>query len=156
MVKSAYRSLPDLMKNMKFYVFAVLFAVVAGTLMPSCKKGEDDPIISVVTRKDRFTNTWTMVKYEKNGVTQDISGATYTYSVFDNGTLTQTIEGSIFGFPTRQTKNGTWNFFNDEEDVKIIIEQDTVNYNLQRLAAKELWIRNTTDSDTFVYYFEGL
>jgi len=144
------------MKNLKFYVVALLFAVVATTLMPSCQKGEDDPIISIVSRKDRFTNTWTLTKYEKNGVVQDLSGATYTYSAYDNGTLSQTIEGSIFGFPTRQTKTGTWNFTNNDEDVNIIIDGDTTIYNLQRLAPKELWLRQTDGSDTYVFYFDGL
>jgi len=144
------------MKNVKFYVVALLFAVVASTLIPSCKKGEDDPIISVVSRKDRFTNTWTLDKYEKNGIAQDLSGTTYTYSVFDNGTLSQTIEGTVFGFPTRQTKSGTWNFINSDEDVNIIIDGDTTIYNLQRLATKELWLRENDGADTHVYYFDGL
>lgn len=144
------------MKNVKFYVVALLFAVVASTLMPSCQKGEDDPIISIVSRKDRFTNTWTLDKFEKNGVAQDLSGATYTYSAYDNGTLSQTIEGSIFGFPTRQTKTGTWNFINDDEDVNIIIDEDTTIYNLQRLAPKELWLRENNGSDVYVYFFNGL
>lgn len=144
------------MKNVKFYVVALLFAVVASTLMPSCKKGDDDPIISVASRKDRFTNTWTLTKYEKNGIAQDLAGTTYTYSVFDNGTLSQTIEGTIFGFPTRQTESGTWNFINDEEDVNIIVDGDTTIYNLQRLAPKDLWLRQNDGADTYVYYFEGL
>ncbi len=144
------------MKNSKYYLVALLALATVSALFPSCQKGDDDPIVSVFSRKDRFTNNWTLIKYEKNGVTQDLSGSTYTYNVFNNGTLTQTIEGDIFGFPVRTTKDGTWNFMNDDEDVKIIIDSDTTVYNIQRLASKEMWLRKVDGSDNHVYYFEGL
>lgn len=144
------------MKNIKFYLIGILVISAISTVLPSCQKGDDDPIVSVYSRKDRFTNNWTLTKYEKNGITQDINGSTYTYAVFNNGTLTQTVEGSIFGFPVRTTNDGTWNFVNDDEDVKIIIDSDTVTYNIQRLASKELWLRKTEGTDVNVYYFDGL
>lgn len=142
------------MKNLKIYFVATLIAVFSLTFS-SCKKGEDDPVVSLKTRKDRFTNTWVLTKYEKNGVNQDISGSTYTYDVFNNGTLTQTIEGSVFGFPTRSVKNGNWEFVNDEEDVKITIDDSPTTYNVQRLASNELWLKQLKDGDTYVYYFES-
>jgi hypothetical protein len=144
------------MRNLKFYLAAVVLITIVSTVLPSCQKGDDDPIISVVSRKDRFTNTWTLESFEKNGVTQDLSGTTYTYNMFNNGTLTQTVEGDIFGFPVRTVNDGTWTFMNDDEDVKIIIGSDTVIYNLQRLASKELWLRKIEGTDTYTYYFEGL
>jgi hypothetical protein len=121
----------------------------------SCKKGSDDPIISTKSRKDRFTNSWTLNKYEKNGMVQDISGSTYIYNVFNNGTLTQTIEGDVFGFPTRTVNNGTWSFMNDDEDVNITIEGNSTIFNIQRLASKELWLKRTDGSDVHVYYYIG-
>ena len=136
-----------------------MLALVTGTTLTtlqSCKKGADDPVVSIYSRKDRFTNTWTLTKYEKNGVGQDVSGTTYKYTTFNNGTLTQTIEGSIFGFPTRTVSDGKWTFMNDDEDVRIIIGSDTTLYNIQRLASKELWLRKTMNSDSYVYYFDGL
>lgn len=144
------------MKKIKFYLLAFVFATAALTYLPSCKKGTDDPVVSLKTRKDRFTNTWTLTKYEKNGTTQDIGGSTYTYNVFNNGTLTQTVEGTVFGAPVRTTSNGTWSFMNDDEDVKIIVGSETTVYNIQRLASKELWLKETDGTDTYVYYFDGL
>lgn len=145
------------MKTVKFYLSALFIATIVLATFPSCsKKGADDPVVSLKTRNDRFTNTWTLVKFEKNGVAQDISGNTYIYSVFNNGTLSQTIEGSFFGFPTKTVKDGVWVFMNDDEDVRISIGGDTVIYNIQRLASKELWLKKTVDLDTYVYYFNGL
>jgi hypothetical protein len=144
------------MKSTKIMLVALIIATTIVTILPSCKKGDDDPIVSLRTRKDRFTNTWTLVKYEKNGVTQDLNGATYIYNAFNAGKLTRTIEGNVFGFPTRVVSDGTWSFLNDDEDVKIIINNDTVIYNIQRLANKELWLKKVDNSDTYLYYFNGL
>ncbi len=87
------------MRNIKFYLAAIILVTIVSTVLPACQKGDDDPIISVVSRKDRFTNTWTLKSFEKNGVTQDLSGTTYIYNMFNDGTLTQTVEGSIFRIP---------------------------------------------------------
>ncbi|MFY7732968.1 MAG: hypothetical protein ACOVSR_05755 [Bacteroidia bacterium] len=76
------------MKSTKMMLVALIIATTMITILPSCKKGDDDPIVSLRTRKDRFTNTWTLVKYEKNGVTQDLNGATYIYNAFNSVTLT--------------------------------------------------------------------
>lgn len=145
-----------MMKKIQFYVLTSFMMLTLVSTFQSCKKGDDDPAISVYSRNNRITNTWTLTKYEKNGVMQDIQGTTYIYSVFTDGTLTQTIEGSIFGFATRTVNDGKWSFQNDDEDVKITIGLDTVLYNIQRLASKELWLKRTVNADTYVYYFNGL
>ncbi|MBC7381457.1 MAG: hypothetical protein H7296_00490 [Bacteroidia bacterium] len=143
------------MKTKLIYISILIIAFTTITTQQSCKKGQNDPVISLRTRKDRFTNTWTLTKMEKNGANQDISGSTYTYAVYNSGKLTQTIEGAVFGFPTRSVKDGSWEFVNDEEDVKITIDGSGKTYNVQRLAAKELWLKELSGVNTYVYYFEG-
>jgi len=144
------------MKKIKICIAAILIGMTALATFTSCKKGSDNPIVSLRTRKDRFTNIWTLTKYEKNGSSQDMLGTTYTYTANNNGTLTQVVEGSIFGFATRTTRQGTWAFLNDDEDVKITFDNDVTIYNIQRLATKELWLKKTVSDDTYVYYFSGL
>jgi hypothetical protein len=141
------------MKKLKIYLVAAMIGLTALTIQ-SCQKGEDDPVVSLKTRKDRFTNTWVLTKYEKNGVNQDLSGSTYTYEVYNSGRLTQTIEGAVFGFPTKSVKEGDWVFVNDEEDVRITIEGTATTYNVQRLATNELWLKKLENGNTHVYYFE--
>ncbi|MEI7978592.1 MAG: hypothetical protein WCI53_07090 [Bacteroidota bacterium] len=145
-----------MMKLTKIMLAVIIIAATITTILPSCQKGDDDPIISLKTRKDRFTNTWTLTKYEKNSVSQDLNGATYIYNAFNSGSLTRTIEGSIFGYPTRIVSDGTWSFLNDDEDVKVTIGGSAEIYNIQRLASKELWLKRTDNADTYVYYFSGL
>lgn len=144
------------MYKFKSITAALLMTAFFVPFLSSCKKGTDDPEVSLKSRKDRFTNTWTLTAYEKNGTSESLSGSTYTYTAFNNGTLTQTIEGSIFGFPTRTTRSGNWEFLNDDEDVKITIDNDAIIYNVQRLASKELWLKRIENSNTHIYYFEGL
>jgi hypothetical protein len=141
------------MKKLKIYLVAAMIGFTA-LAFQSCQKGEDDPVVSLKTRKDRFTNTWVLTKYEKNGVNQDISGSTYTYIVYNNGKLTETIEGAVFGFPVRTVRDGTWDFINDEEDVRITIEGTATTYNVQRLATTELWLKKLENGNTHMYYFE--
>jgi hypothetical protein len=143
------------MKNIKNLLVAFMLITIVSTMFTSCKKGTDDPIVSLKTRKDRFVNTWNLTKYEKNGITQDLNGATYTYVVSSNGTLTRSIEGTIFGFPTKKDDSGTWSFFNEEEDVKIDINSSNTIYNIQRLASSELWLKESVGSDSYIYYFSG-
>ena len=139
-------------KKVSVVMVAFLLITIA---FSACKKGSDDPVVSLKTRKDRFTNTWTLVRYEKNGASQDISGSTYVYAVSNNQTLTRTVEGSIFGFPIRNISNGTWTFLNDDEDVQIAFGSSTTIYAIQRLASKELWLKENSGSDTYTYYFVG-
>jgi hypothetical protein len=77
------------------------------------------------------------------------------YAVSNNQTLTRTVEGSIFGYPIRNISNGTWTFLNDDEDVQITFGSSTTIYAIQRLASKELWLKENSGSDTYTYYFVG-
>jgi hypothetical protein len=144
------------MKNSAKFFVAALVMLVTSLVVPSCtKKGDDDPVVSLKSRKDRFTNTWTLTKYEINGQMQDLNGTSYVYEVNSSGTLKRTVEGTLFGFQTKTVKDGTWEFVNDEEDVKITIDGSSTTYNVQRLASKELWIKEIKGSDTHMYYFEA-
>jgi hypothetical protein len=142
------------MKNLKIYLVATLIGLTALTFT-SCKKGEDDPALSLRSRTARFANTWKLTKFEKNGENQSLDGAVYTYDIFKKGTLTQTVEGAVFGFPTKSVKDGTWEFINKKEDVKIVIDGNATTYNIQRLANDELWLKELKDGATYMYYFEG-
>ncbi|HCS21814.1 MAG TPA: hypothetical protein DIW47_14860 [Bacteroidetes bacterium] len=144
-----------MIKN-KFNLILVLVLVMTAAVLPSCRKGTDDPAVSFKSRENRITNSWNLVKYEKNATTQDLNGTTYEYVIYEDGKLKRTVEGTVFGFPTRTVSEGTWTFQNDDEDVKIVIGTDTTLYNIQRLATDELWLKNTQDSDTYIYYFESI
>ncbi len=131
----------------------LLFAGIISLV--SCRKGEEDPLISLRSRKARFANEWTLVKYEKNGERQNIDGATFMYNTSKDGYLKETIDGAVFGVATRRIREGSWTFVNDKEEVKINIDNDITTLQIERLAHKELWLKWADDSNTYRYYFEG-
>jgi hypothetical protein len=140
-------------KSLQHLAAWMLFAVLLS--LTSCRKGEDDPLISLRTRKARFANEWTLVKYEKNGERKDIGNSTYIYNTSKDGYLKETIEGAVFGVATRRIREGSWDFVSDKEDVKITIDNDVQIFQIQRLANKELWLKMTDGADTYQYYFDG-
>ncbi len=134
------------------YLF-LLFAGI-GNIM-SCKKGEDDPAISLRTRKARFVNEWTLVKYEKNGTQQNLDNSKFVYDTYKDGNVKETVEGSIFGNTVLTMRSGTWEFVNDKEDVVITMDGKTTTYEIQRLANKELWLKKSDGADSYMMYFDG-
>jgi hypothetical protein len=143
------------MKTLIKSVYAIVLMAVVSTAFTSCKKGEDDPALSLRSREARFVNQWTLTRYEKNGQSQDLSGATFIYDTNKDGTLKQTIEGSIFGVATRSIESGTWSFLDDKERVRVSVDSVVEVYDIQRLANSELWLKQIDGSDTYVYQFEG-
>jgi hypothetical protein len=143
------------MKTRTSYLAPILLLFIAIGSITSCKKGEDDPAISLRSRKARFANTWTLVKYEKNGVQENMDDVLLVYEADKDGSLKETAQGAIFGTTVQTVRNGTWDFVNDKEDVRITIESDVDTYEIQRLANNELWLKEVDGSDTYVYYFDG-
>lgn len=141
------------MKTIKFLCICFLFT--GAISISSCKKGDDDPAISLRTRKARFVNEWTLVKYEKNGVQQSIDNAKFIYDTYKDGNLKETTEGTLFGTTAVSVRNGTWAFVNDKEDVRISINSNVTTYEIQRLANKELWLKKTDGADSYMMYFDG-
>lgn len=101
--------------------------LAAGALLlatPSCKKGENDPFLSLSSRKARVSGEWTVTGYEStetvtqndgdyNQMSQSLSGSTITvsstnYDASDGSTVTSsgtyTLNEGSFTFD----KDGTW------------------------------------------------
>ncbi|MBC7425965.1 MAG: hypothetical protein H7321_05465 [Bacteroidia bacterium] len=142
------------MKKFKHILIAAIVALTVFPAMQSCKKGEDDPGLSLRSRKQRITNDWTLTKVEKNGENQDVKGQTYKLNFHKSGSLTQTVQGTFFGATTTKTSEGTWEFVNDKEDVKINIDNETTIFQIQRLAHDELILKENDGGNTYTYYFE--
>lgn len=143
------------MKTRTIYLLPIILLFVAMGSFTSCKKGEDDPAISLRSRKARFANTWTLVKYEKNGVQENMDDILLIYETDKDGALKETAQGAIFGTTVQTVRNGTWEFVSDKEDVRITIDNNIDTYEIQRLANSELWLKEVDGADTYVYYFDG-
>ena len=78
------------MKSWLLYVF------VAAMILPvSCKKGDNDPILSLRTRKNRLTGTWNVESYEFTSTFGDVRAIRYdlddglTYSLEDSSSYSR-------------------------------------------------------------------
>jgi hypothetical protein len=74
------------MKN----VLITLIALVCLTIIPSCKKGENDPFISFRSRDARITGKWKVVNLE---LIENNNGSINT-SILNGSILTETSNGS--------------------------------------------------------------
>ena len=106
------------MKNMKKLIILSLAAIALMANLSSCKKGENDPFLSLKSRKARVVGEWTVTKEE--GTSQDISkisfgGVTVTTTTNEtstyNGTLftsTSVTTSSAGGNPLENTYNDVY------------------------------------------------
>lgn len=94
------------MKALKYIAIASL-AITAG-LSTSCKKGENDPFLSLSSRKARLTGEWKVSSsyskstYTSGGVTStninDFNGSTNTYTYTSGGLSNSSIENKTIEF----------------------------------------------------------
>ena len=90
----------------------VILALIALFLFPTCKKGEDDPAISLRSRTTRLTGEWRLVSGTAAFTT---TGYNDTYS-FDGTNLTETITASKYYYVGKYIlnlnieKDGTFTF----------------------------------------------
>lgn len=103
------------MKNLSATQIPILAFLFISLLFTSCKKGEQDPIISLKSRKGRLSGSWTASVYrgEKSSVENNVQpdGATLTSVetkiIISEGTLSETKSSKINGLNTTEEFLGT-------------------------------------------------
>jgi hypothetical protein len=74
-------------------LLSLALLVSASLLFTGCKKGEDDPFISLSSRDARITAKWKLTKIEGTN-TNTFAGVSYTSTTNYNGTLLTTTSSS--------------------------------------------------------------
>lgn len=83
---------------MKKALIMLTAALVVGSTFQSCKKGENDPFLSLKSRKGRLTGTWNMtISSRTNNTTTDSDNYSDTNWDIANGVLTEQINQTILG-----------------------------------------------------------
>jgi hypothetical protein len=96
---------------MKRLALVLLVAVMAIPTFQSCKKGENDPSISLKSRNARITAKWKLTKIEGTE-TMVNSGTTNTITTTYDG-ITKTVTSTLF--PTPNTTTGTYEMTIDKQ-----------------------------------------
>lgn len=133
------------MKTATFNLFSVI--VVCGLALTSCSKYEYGPEFTLLTKKQRVTNSWEVDRAYENGddVTSSYEAYDLVLSKDQSATLTATYGGSdaqvIFA------TNGTWEFLDQGGQLYLDMENDDADqtYFILRLTDDELWLREKGD-----------
>lgn len=156
------------MKKQRFK-FA-LVAILSLTFLAACKKGENDPFLSLRTRNARITGTWKLTAQETKQ-TDVYGGVTDVYSTTYDGTnLTVTDPGGSYTVSyshtieikkdgkyimtrvedgTTYTNQGNWWWISSKKKkVRIAFDDDWGSFYIDRLKNKELVLKIDESSST--------
>lgn len=135
------------MKNLK--LIAGLVFIVA--LAASCSKYDEGSNFSLLTAKNRITNTWTLNKLEINGQTQGSASAQFTIDIRKDNSFTRTV--TFFG---TVSDGGTWSFSGNKTNLVLSYADGTVStYKIIQLKSKSLKVEETLNGDTYRFSFNG-
>ncbi len=142
----------------KIGILSVAVLLMGGIALTSCKKYEEGPALSLLTKKARLAGSWEVEAYYEDGVdkTSDyrqlVTSETFTYEKDGSYTMSaETVLGSI-------SDSGTWEFINDKEDVKSLSNQsgsDPDTTHLIRLKNKEMWTKDVIGGTTYEYHYKA-
>jgi hypothetical protein len=118
-------------------LITVLFLM--GSVNQSCKKYEEGPAFSLLTRKARVANTWKVENYKINGDDYTSLVSSYT-ETFTKGGAYNYSWGILDG-------SGTWTFQNNDKEIKLN------GSNSQ--ASRTLFILKLEDKAFWYYYMES-
>lgn len=135
----------------KYLAILMIAAVTAGSFT-GCKKYEDGPALSLLSKKSRLAGDWTLVKWIYNGAEQNLSGFTVKYTIEKGGSYTAT---ATFGNIT-STETGTWEFNSDKTAVNFMSTNSSVAdvHTILKLKNKEFWTKQVSGNDTDEYHYE--
>jgi hypothetical protein len=81
------------MKNQNFPILLIIaFIIIGSFIFHSCKKGKDDPFISLRSRKERLCGEWDL----SAGNITKINGSSIDSTVYNGGSYIENLDGIIF------------------------------------------------------------
>ena len=133
--------------------YRFLFSLVIVFLLGACNKYSEGPAFSLLTRKARISNDWTLQSYTKDGTELfDVNAEEQNLSIEKDGSYSGTIITTELGQLQSTSTNGTWTFENSQSDVNFLPAESLlgVTYEIILLKNKTMKIRQT-DFNNVVY-----
>ena len=127
------------MKYLALLSFAFVF------VFSSCNKYSEGPNFSLLTKKARVVNDWTLDSYTKDGTELYDSGYEENLSIEKDGTYSMTRITPNLGQLHSVSSHGTWEFDNSKTSISFIEEGSIigVTYEILMLKNKSLKLRQT-------------
>ena len=122
----------------------------------SCKKYENGPAFSLLSKKERVANTWAIQMVKENGVdkTNDYRNVFQNYKlIMDKNNMKYTLTYKLLGIAD-YSETGSWDLSSDKlflvltKDGTASSPSSTSNWKILKLKEKELWIETNTNSST--------
>lgn len=141
---------------MKKYIVVILL-IAAMSSFSSCKKYEDGPAFSLLSKKVRIDNTWAIDKVYRNGtdITESFRStySGYLLYIFQNGTysLSWTTNSAIF-----YSEVGKWKFTDRKRKIRFTSSRDEYERKIRRLSNTELWVEYSENGDDYIIHYRGL
>ena len=133
--------------------YRLLFSLLIVFLLGACNKYSEGPAFSLLTRKARISNDWTLQSYTKDGTELfDVNAEEQNLSIEKDGSYSGTIITTELGQLQSTSTNGTWTFENSQSDVNFLPAESLlgVTYEIILLKNKTMKIRQT-DFNNVVY-----
>jgi hypothetical protein len=108
-------------------------SLITIALMTGCKKYDDGPSFSLLSRKSRLANTWTpeSCTYDGTDCTSGLLSGSWQQVFEKDGDYRFSFDG--------YSESGKWEFVSDDEQVRVTVGSDITTITLLRLTSKELW-----------------
>lgn len=138
---------------MKKLTIALSAAVLLAASLGSCKKYEEGPALSFRSKADRVINVWDVKYALEDGKDKTFLYKDLTLDFMEDGRF---VLSNLDEMDSVYTNKGFWDLVNDKEDIRLLfndppIPNDRITYDILRLKEDEFWIREVTDSTTWVW-----
>ncbi|MBL7754953.1 MAG: hypothetical protein HWD58_03575 [Bacteroidota bacterium] len=137
---------------MNKWLLTLLVLVFAAGTLPSCRKYEEGPNISLRTKRARVTNNWAIQSALVDGIekSQDPYWAKQKHYMYSDGKYIVTIIDPV----TLEARNvqGNWKLYDSGRKIAITTKNfsgnidSTNDYNILKLYNKQFWIRKLDNS----------
>jgi hypothetical protein len=142
----------------KITAFTVAALMIGGIAFTSCKKYEEGPALTILTKKARVAGTWEVEAYLVDGVDKTSDYRAFITSESLEFTKDGTYNTSTTTVLGTDTDAGTWEFVNDKEDLKTLSNTagstpDTMM--IVKLKNKEMWVRSKTGTPVYELHYKA-
>lgn len=136
----------------KSFVFKSMAVLSLLFVFAACSKYEEGSKFTILTKKMRMVNKWTLVNYTINDSAQSLSGVTATMDLQKDGTAIVAYTSGGFTF----SDTGKWDFSSDKADLILTDSNGSAEtYEIVQLKNKDLKLRQVTNNNTHVWTYEG-